>query len=145
MTVSNQRNGMQAEINVTPMIDVLLVLLIIFMVIAPVMSKGENALAPRPATQALHGPYDPVVLEVTAGKGGQADYRINSLAIQRLELPARLAEIYATRAERVLFVKADDQLPFTEVAQAINISHAAGVDRVALITPKAASKAGAAL
>ena len=135
MTMSKSATGMQSEINVTPMIDVLLVLLIIFMVIIPVMSKGDSALAPRPASQSAHGPYDPIVLELTAGKGGEPDYRINSQAIAKLDLPARLLEIYATRAERVLFVKADDQLAFTQVAEAIDVSHAAGIEHVALITP----------
>jgi biopolymer transport protein TolR len=139
MTMGKSTNGMQSEINVTPMIDVLLVLLIIFMVIVPVISKGEQALAPKPATHSLTAPSDPVVLELTAGKGSEPDYRINSQAVAKLDLPARLSEIYAARAERVLFVKADDRLAFTQVAQAIDMGHAAGVEHVALITPGAAT------
>jgi biopolymer transport protein ExbD len=139
MTMGKSTNGMQSEINVTPMIDVLLVLLIIFMVIVPVISKGEHALAPKPATHSLHAPYDPIVLELTAGKGSEPDYRINSQVVTKLDLPARLSEIYATRAERLLFVKADDKLAFTQVAQAIDMGHAAGVEDVALITPGAAA------
>jgi biopolymer transport protein TolR len=138
MTMSQSATGMQSEINVTPMIDVLLVLLIIFMVIVPVMSKGESALAPKPATHSLNAPSDPVVLELTAGKGSEPDYRINSQAVAKMDLTARLAEIYATRAERVLFVKADDRLTFMQVAEAIDAGHAAGIERVALITPGAA-------
>ena len=134
MTLGKSATGMQSEINVTPMIDVLLVLLIIFMVIIPVMSKGEQALAPKPATHSLAAPTDPIVLELTAGRGSETEYRINSEAIAKLDLPARLSEIYATRAERVLFVKADDQLAFTQVADAIDVSHAAGIEHVALIT-----------
>jgi biopolymer transport protein TolR len=139
MTMGKSSNGMQSEINVTPMIDVLLVLLIIFMVIVPIVSKGEQALAPKPATYSLHGPYDPIVLELTTGKGSEPEYRINSQAVTKLDLPARLSEIYATRAERLLFVKADDKLAFTQVAQAIDMGHAAGVEHVALITPGAAA------
>ena len=139
MTMSKSANGMQSEINVTPMIDVLLVLLIIFMVIVPVISKGEQALAPKPATHSLVAPSDPIVLELTAGKGSEPDYRINSQAVARLDLPARLSEIYAARAERLLFVKADDKLAFTQVAQVIDMGHAAGVEHVALITPGAAT------
>ena len=138
MTMSKSAIGIQSEINITPMIDVLLVLLIIFMVIVPVVSKGESALAPKPATQSVQGPYDPIVLELMAGKGSEPDYRINSQAVAKLDLPARLAEIYATRADRVLFVKADDRLTFTQVAEAIDAGHAAGVDHVALITPRTA-------
>ncbi|WP_058188290.1 ExbD/TolR family protein [Terracidiphilus gabretensis] len=139
MTMSKSTNGMQSEINVTPMIDVLLVLLIIFMVIVPIVSKGEQALAPKPATHSLNPPSDPIVLELTAGKGSEPDYRINNQAIAKLDLPARLSEIYAARADRLLFVKADDKLAFTQVAQAIDMGHAAGVEHVALITPGAAA------
>ena len=137
MTIVKSANGMQSEINVTPMIDVLLVLLIIFMVIVPVISKGEHVLAPKPATHSLVAPSDPIVLELTASKGSEPDYRINNQAVAKLDLPARLSEIYAARAERLLFVKADDKLAFTQVAQAIDMGHAAGVDHVALITPGA--------
>ena len=135
MTMSKSATGMQSEINVTPMIDVLLVLLIIFMVIVPAIPKGESALAPRPATHSAKGPNDPIVLELTAGKGSDPGYRINGQQVAKLDLTARLSEIYASRAERLLFVKADDQLAFTQVAEAVDASHAAGVDRVALITP----------
>ena len=139
MTMGKSATGMQSDINVTPMIDVLLVLLIIFMVIVPAISKGEQALAPEPTMHSLAAPSDPIVLELTVGKGSEPDYRINSQAIAKLDLPARLSEIYAARAERVLFVKADDKLTFMQVAQAIDMGHVAGVEHVALITPGAAT------
>jgi len=130
---------MQSDINVTPMIDVLLILLIIFMVIVPVTSKGESALAPKPAPHADQlTPEDSVVLEVLNGPSGTADFRINQRSVSRQDLPARLAAIFANRAPRVLFVKGDDQLAFTRIAEAIDIAHAAGIERVGLITPKIA-------
>jgi biopolymer transport protein ExbD len=136
MTVSDRNNGsMTSEINVTPMIDVLLVLLIIFMVIVPAVPKGESALIPHASHGDVSDP-DAVVLEVLRGNAGDAGFRINQQAITRQELPARLAAIYANRAQRVLFVKGDDRLSFTQVAEAIDIGHAAGVDRIGLITPK---------
>ncbi len=139
MTMNYAGNGsMQSDINVTPMIDVLLVLLIIFMVIVPVTSKGESALAPQPASHAVLAPENPVVLEVLNGPSGTADFRINQQPVSRQDLPARLAAIFANRARRVLFVKGDDQLAFTQIAEAIDISHAAGIERVGLITPKTA-------
>ena len=125
---------MSSEINVTPMIDVLLVLLIIFMLIVPTLSSGESVLTPKPA-KGDRTADGTVVLEVLSGNGGQAGFRINQQNVSREELPARLAAIYANRTDRVLFVKADDKLAFTQVATAIDVAHAAGVDRVGLLTP----------
>jgi len=139
MTMSSAKPGaMSSEINVTPMIDVLLVLLIIFMVIVPAVPKGESAQLPRPA-RGNTGEEDAVVLEVLKANGGDVGFRVNQHDVARQDLPARLAEIYADRAERVLFVRGDDELSFTQVAEAIDIGHAAGVDRVGLITPRVQS------
>jgi biopolymer transport protein TolR len=137
MAMSNGNiGGMNSEINVTPMIDVLLVLLIIFMVIVPAVPRGENAQVPQPKAGAKLSNPDTVVLEVLKGTGGEATFRINQQIVSRENLPARLVSIYANRAERVLFLKGDDQLSFTQVADVIDISHAAGVNRVGLMTPK---------
>jgi biopolymer transport protein ExbD len=127
---------MQSDINVTPMIDVLLVLLIIFMVIVPVTSRGESAQVPQPAKSDAKAA---VVLEVLRDGANRTVFRINQQTVTREELATRLAGIYARRAERILFVKGDDQLSFTEIAEAIDISHAAGVQHVGLITPNLAA------
>jgi biopolymer transport protein TolR len=136
MSMTNGKSGgMSSEINVTPMIDVLLVLLIIFMVIVPALPRGEAALLPRnPSGHSRIA--DAVVLEVLKSGEGELSFRINQQVVARQDLPARLATIYANRAQRVLFVKGDDSLSFTQVAQAIDIGHAAGVDQIGLITPK---------
>jgi len=137
MTMNNSTAGaMSSQINVTPMIDVLLVLLIVFMVIVPAMPKGESALVPQPPKSVAPSPENAVVLEVIEGIDGQAGFRINQQQVARQDLRARLEAIYANRALRVLFVKGDDQLSFTQVAEVIDIGHAAGVDRVGLMTPK---------
>jgi biopolymer transport protein ExbD len=129
-------SGMKAEINVTPMIDVLLVLLIIFMVIVPALPRGEAVTAPQPARSDAVQPESTVVLEVFKGLGGQVGYRINRQDVARQDLPARLARIYENRAQRVLFVKGDDDVNFAQVAEAIDIGHAAGIDRIGMMTPK---------
>ncbi|HEY3704051.1 MAG TPA: biopolymer transporter ExbD [Terracidiphilus sp.] len=138
MTMDNaDMRSMQSEINVTPMIDVLLVLLIIFMVIVPLAPRGESASVPQPATQGTPQLESTVVLEILKSGQNAAIFRINQQEIQLRDLRAKLAEIYANRAQRVLFIKADDQLSFSEVAEAMDISHAAGIERVGLMTPKA--------
>ncbi|KAA6457498.1 biopolymer transporter ExbD [Acidobacteria bacterium AB60] len=128
----------QAEMNVAPLIDVLLVLLIIFMVIIPVSSAGEPTAMARQATQHSPAPMDAVVLEIVRDGAGGALFTINRQPATRAELPARLADLYARRAQGVLFIKGDDQLSFSQIAEVIDVSHAAGVDRVCLMTPRAA-------
>lgn len=125
---------LRSEINITPMIDILLVLLIIFMVVVPVASKGESTLVPPPASRLTPAPLDPVVLEIVKDRAGSVAYRINQQSVSWAELPARLAGIYSRRAPRVLFIKGDDQLSFRQVAEVIDVSRAAGVDRVSLMT-----------
>jgi biopolymer transport protein ExbD len=120
------------------MIDVLLVLLIIFMVIVPATSRGEAAQAPKPSPNSPHNP-DAVVLEVLKGTGDQATLRINQQTVSRADLARRLAAIYANRAQRVLFVKGDDQLSFMQIAEVIDISHSAGIDHVGLMTSRTAT------
>jgi len=124
---------MSSEINVTPMIDVLLVLLIIFMLIVPLIPKGEAASAPQPPRNDT--PSEAVVLELTDGTGGVMSYSINQHAVARENLQAKIAEIFANRARREMFVKADGQLAFTKVAEAIDTVRSAGVERVGLLTP----------
>jgi len=134
MTTNNGNSrSLTSEINVTPMIDVLLVLLIIFMLIVPIVPRGEFASAPQPATgQSLS---DAVVLELTNGSGGELTYSINRHTVLRQDLRATVAEIFANRARPQMFVKADGQLAFTKVADAIDTIRSAGVGRVGLLTP----------
>lgn len=136
MSMTNAGSGsMRSAINVTPMIDVLLVLLIIFMVISPAVPRGESARLPHPAS-GKSGVPDAVVLEVRLTSAGDVGFRINRQDVSRRDLAGRLAAIYASRAERTLFVQGDGGLSFSEVAQAIDIGHAAGADRVGLLTPR---------
>jgi biopolymer transport protein ExbD len=133
---TTEHKGIDAEINVTPLIDVLLVLLIIFMVIVPAVPRGERAQALEPEKNQLRPRPDTVVLEVLKDGAGQLTFRINQQFVAKENLETRLVSIYTNRAERVLFLKGDDQLSFTQVAEVIDIGHEAGVDRVGLITPK---------
>lgn len=137
MTAVAGNKGMTSEINVTPMIDVLLVLLIIFMVIVPAIPRGEAAAVPKPAMN--DGGRDAVVLEVLKDGANAVKFRINEQTVAQGELQARLSAIYANRAQRVLFLKGDDTLSFTQVAEVIDIGHASGIDRIGLMTPGVAA------
>jgi biopolymer transport protein TolR len=134
MTAVTGNNGMTSEINMTPMIDVLLVLLIIFMVIVPAIPRGEAAAVPQPA-KGNGGSGEAIVLEVMKDGANAVKFRINEQAVARGELQARLSAIYAARAQRVLFLKGEDTLSFTQMAEVIDIGHAAGIDRIGLMTP----------
>jgi biopolymer transport protein TolR len=136
MTANNgDIRSLASEINVTPMIDVLLVLLIIFMVIVPAVPKGEATQVPHPSLRGDLAP-DAVVLEVLKGADSVIKFQINQQPVAQGELQSRLSAIYVNRAQRVLFVKGDDQLSFTQIADVIDIGHAAGVDQIGLMTPK---------
>ncbi len=139
MTVGGPGSGPTSDMNVTPLIDVLLVLLIIFMVITPLTPKGLDALVPQPPKDQKQQvtPTDrTVVVQVLKAGGNQPALKINQEDVTWDKLQGRLEEIYKTRAEKVMFVKADTDLPFADVAQVIDIAHSAGVDKVGLITAK---------
>jgi biopolymer transport protein TolR len=129
-----------SEINVTPMIDILLVLLIIFMVIVPVTPKGLDALVPQPPKnpQQQQQPNDRTIVVQVIYHPGQATpgYKINETDVDHRDLLQKLTDIYANRAERVMFVRGDDDVNFAYVADVIDIGKAAGVDHIGLMTPK---------
>ena len=130
--------GAMGDINVTPMIDILLVLLIIFMVIVPVTPKGLDALVPQPPKNPQQQqPNDRTIVVQVLGKGGQnLTYKINETDVTKRDLLAKLSEIYANRAEKVMFVKGDDDVNFAAIADVIDIAHSASVDHIGLMTPK---------
>ena len=141
--------GYSSDINVTPMIDVLLVLLIIFMVIVPVTPKGLDALVPQPPKNPQNQPQnDRTIVVQVISRGGKVSYRINETPFAKSELLQRLTDIYANRAERVMFVRCGDgssdndqasgcaDVNFASVAEVIDIGHAANADHIGLMTPK---------
>ena len=130
--------GSMSEPNITPMIDILLVLLIIFMVIVPVTPKGLEALVPQPPKNPQQQPNQDrtIVVQVLYRPGQTPAYKINETDVNHSELLSKLQDIYANRAERVMFVKGDDDVNFSYIADVIDIGRAANVDHFGLMTPK---------
>jgi len=133
------KKGAMGDINVTPLIDVLLVLIIIFMVITPRIPHGLDALVPQPNKDKQ--PDESVLnrtIVVTMDAGRQI--AINQQPVDIRSLGDKLIDIFKTRNDRIIFVKGDPTLTFGDIAQIIDIAKGAGIDKIGLMT--AAVEAG---
>ncbi len=132
--------GARSDINVTPLIDVLLVLLIIFMVIQPNVVRGLDTLVPQPPKdKTAEVDNRTIVVQVLANGKGQPAYKINEDNITLDQLTEKLRTIFEARNDKVMFVKGDKDLDFAAVTPVIDDGHAAGVDNIGIITPRVES------
>ncbi len=125
-----------SQINVTPLVDVMLVLLVIFMVTAPMMQQGVQVNLPKADTKALNPQETTVVVSID--KSGRAF--INSTEVPPAELKARLSAMFATRSKKEVFLKADKDVPYGEVIKAMAEIKGAGIERLGMVTEPAQRK-----
>ena len=129
------RRGPISEMNITPMIDVLLVLIIIFLMLVPVPQKGFDTLVPREAPPGRPAPPEQTIV-IQVRKNGESNtpaIKINQDAVAWDRLRGTLESIYKWRAEKVAFVTADEDVDFLYVASVIDIAHSVGIDHIGLI------------
>lgn len=131
-----QKHGAMSEPNIVPLIDVLLVLIIIFMAITPTTPTGMKALVPQPPpkNQKPDPDLQKTTIVVVVGKDGSV--KINQTDSTWQSLGPQLTDIFKIRADKTAFIKGDDDVPFANVARAIDIMRGSGIVNVGLITAK---------
>jgi biopolymer transport protein TolR len=133
MELGNRDNGdrgVMSQINVTPLVDVMLVLLVIFMVTAPMMQQGVQVNLPKADTKAMSTQQETVVVSVDR----QGRRFINSTEVPMEELRQKLATMFASRAKKEVFLKADRDVPYGEVVKVMADIKGAGIERLGMVT-----------
>ena len=138
MVVGGSKGGPVSDPNIVPLIDVLLVLIIIFMVITPTVPTGLPTLVPQPSSPPKPEPPNPHTIVVQVLQDGKL--MINQEQSDWSALGPRLSDIFKERAEKVAFVKGAEEIPFAQVARAIDVMRGARIDHVGLVTPGAMTK-----
>jgi biopolymer transport protein TolR len=125
-----ERGQMVSQINVTPLVDVMLVLLIIFMVTAPIIQQGVQVSLPSVKAQALPGKEQQFIVSITRHDG----LYLNDTRITQAQLTDKLQAISKERPDREVFIRADREVPYGEVVATMAAIKAAGIENVGLVT-----------
>ena len=135
MDVGGAKGGIKSDINVTPLVDVMLVLLIIMMIVAPLLQKGAPVRLPTAANSAdKPETQDQTVVAITAN----GEYYVNGVPIPDSELRRRVAEIIENKTEKIVLIKADEDAPYGKVMEAMDELRAEGIEDMGLITERRA-------
>ena len=125
-------HGGHRDINVTPIIDIMLVLLIMFMIATPLTQNGLDVELPETESAPSEAPSEALVLDIDR----DGNVTINRQAIARDELPMRIRDLIDTRTDKSLFLRADERLRYSEVVAVVDVARGNGVERVGIISPQ---------
>jgi biopolymer transport protein TolR len=135
MDIGGAKGGIKSDINVTPLVDVMLVLLIIMMIVAPLLQKGAPVRLPSAANSADKPEVaDQTVVAVTA----TGEYYVNGVPIPDSDLQRRVTELIEDKTEKVVLIKADEDASYGKVMEAMDELRAAGIEDMGLITERRA-------
>ncbi|KPJ76800.1 MAG: protein TolR [Deltaproteobacteria bacterium SG8_13] len=130
MMIGGRHSGFMSEINVTPFVDVMLVLLIIFMVTAPMMMQGVDVTLPEASAEAMAAETEPLMLSIDK----QSRVFINDINVSVEDLHTKLEKILSGRSDREVFLKADKEVPYGTVVRIMSEIKAAGVEKLGMVT-----------
>jgi biopolymer transport protein TolR len=139
MDVGGTKGGLKADINVTPLVDVMLVLLIIMMLIAPMLQQGVSVKLPQ-ASNTADKPetQDQTVVAVTSDKR----MYLNGVPIQEGELQSKIQTLMETKKEKIVLIKGDEEAPYSAIMNAMDRLRGANIENIGLITERKIGRAG---